>query len=180
MATKEEKKTPGTQIATLAPSGQIVKMDRSMFDSAEGEVFAGLNLLKLEVGEADGPFILTEVMEDQILNEKYTKGVDVYVGKRCDANGNTIGTSPALRMPASASFAQKCRDDAKLALGDIFAVARDANYKSKNFDRDDCKAYAVKVFKRSGEAPALKPMTAEDRKELRKGEKKTGGSKKKA
>jgi hypothetical protein len=148
--------------------GQIAKLDRAAFDAAEGEVFSGLNLLKLEVGEADGPFIITEVLPDQILNDKYTKGVDVYIGKRCDRNGVALGTAAAIRLPASASFAQKCRDDAKLAIGDVIAVARDADYTSKA-GREDCKAYAVKVFKRSGEKPALRPLTMEERKALREG-----------
>lgn len=159
---------PAAQVATINPAGQIAKMDRALFDSAEGEVYAGLNLLKLEVGGADGPFILVKVLENQMLNDKFAKGVDVYIGKRCDRNGAALATSAEMRMPASASFAQKCRDDAKLAIGDVFAVARDADYTSKA-GRADCKAFAVKVFKRSGEKPALAPMSSDERAALRAG-----------
>ncbi len=47
--------------------------------------------------------------------------------------------------------------DAKIAPGDVFAIARENDYTSKQ-GREDCKAYIVKVFKRSGEA-AVKPAT---------------------
>jgi hypothetical protein len=164
------KKNDAEQVATITATGQIAKLDRAAFDAAEGEVYAGLNLLKLEIGQADGPFILTEVLADQHLNDKFKSGVDVYVAKRCDRNGAPVASTATVRMPASASFAQKCRDDAKLAIGDVFAVARDADYSSRQ-GRDDCKAYALKVFKRSGEAPALTPLTNEARKALREGSK---------
>lgn len=142
------------------PGGALaVKIDRAMFDSAEGEVFAGLNILKLKVGEADGPFVFKLLTPPRFLNAKYKDPIQTGVCVRCDMQGKVSGSAQDVQLPASASMGQKIFD-AKLAPGDVFAIAREADYTSKQ-GRDDCNAYIVKVFTRSGE-PAVKKATLDE------------------
>lgn len=148
--TKEQLKLATTGV----PAGALVKLDRAMFDSAEGEIFAGLNIIKMNVGEADGPFVFRQITPPRFLNDKFKKPIQTGVVQRCNQDG--VSSGPEWALPASASMTQKIFD-ARIAVGDIFAVAREADYTSKQ-GREDCKAYIVKVFKRSGEA-AVKPAS---------------------
>jgi hypothetical protein len=98
-----------------------MKVDGSIFDQTEGEVYAGLNILKLEKGEAAGPFALREIKSAQLLGKPPKKGakdtrkpVDVYVA---DFSGREV------RMPIAAAFTMKAKD-AKLSPGDTFLVRR--------------------------------------------------------
>ncbi len=146
--TKEQLKLAAVSSTTA------LTMDRSMFDSAEGELFAGLNIIKLEVGAAAGLFVFKELTPPRFLNDKFKKPIQTGVVQKCDKNG--VPSGPDWALPASASMTQKVFD-AKIAPGDVFAIARENDYTSKQ-GREDCKAYIVKVFKRSGEA-AVKPAT---------------------
>ncbi len=125
---------------TQNASGSYV-MDMGAFETADGKLFAGLNILKLEIGQAAGPFKLLEILKDQNLNKKKAlkKGekpnlVDIYVG---EFNGTPV------RMPAGASFLMKAKES-KLKVGDIFAVKRGNDYKN-NFSTDS-KSWELKVL----------------------------------
>lgn len=113
-------------------------MDAATFNGAEGETFAGINVLDVAVGQAAGPFVITEILKDQQLSKKVKGKVTVYVTKAPD------GTE--IRMPAAASFVDKAKK-AKLNVGDSIAVQRQDDYESK-FGRT-CESYALKVLKRA-------------------------------
>lgn len=108
-----------------------------------GEVLAGLNILKLNVGEVAGPFVLKKILLAQKLGTgkgaDKRKPVDVYVS---EFNGQEI------RMPVSASFVGKAKD-ANLAVGDTFLVRRDADYTSKEYGSRECKSYSLNVTARA-------------------------------
>lgn len=125
------KKTTNLAPAVANTSGY--KIDASAFDSLSGEKFLGLNIIKLEIGEAGGPFVLIGILKDQNLSKKVKlkkgqkpKLVDVYVGSH---NGSEI------RMPASASFVEKAKSS-RLAVGDTFAIKRVANYPNPHGGKD--------------------------------------------
>lgn len=117
-------------------------LDASAFGST-GEVFAGLNILKLEIGQVGGPFTLTKILRNQELGvstgKKKKKPVDVYV-----ADHNKM----EIRMPVAASFVGKARD-CKLAVGDTFLVRRDPDYTSKEYGSKECKSYSINITKRA-------------------------------
>lgn len=116
-------------------------MDASAF-GATGEVHAGLNILKLEIGQVGGPFTLTKILRNQDLGggtgKKKKKPVDVYVAEH---------NKMEIRMPISASFVGKARDT-KLAVGDVFLVRRDPDYTSKEYGSKECKSYSLNITKR--------------------------------
>jgi hypothetical protein len=109
-----------------------------------GEVLAGLNILKLEIGQVGGPFILKKILPNQDLGggkgKNKRKPVDVYV-----AEHNKL----EIRMPVSASFVGKAKD-AKLAPGDTFLVRRDPDYTSKEYGSRECKSYSINITARAG------------------------------
>lgn len=109
------------------------------FDSAQGEAFVGLNLLDLEEGEADGPFVVQEIEQKEF---KQGKKVDVLPVFHC-----MKGTTP-VDMPVSASFLTKA-EEAKLSVGDTFLVKRGKDYDSKDFGTKNCKSYLLKVTARA-------------------------------
>jgi hypothetical protein len=128
----------GVELTTV-PLAPGFKMDLAAFNAMEGELFAGLNILKLQPGTADGPFTITAVLKAQQLNKKLKSKVDVYVAKR-DGKGAEI------RMPASKGFVMKAAD-AKLKVGDTFAVARGDDYDSKFKTKGQ--SYQIKVLARA-------------------------------
>jgi hypothetical protein len=109
------------------------------FDNLGGESFVGLNLLDLDVGEADGPFVLAKIDPTVFGSGKAAKTIDVY----CANKGST-----EIRMPISASFMVKVQE-ANLKIGDTFYVKRGKNFSSKAFGTDNCKSYLLKVTKRA-------------------------------
>lgn len=120
-------------------------MDASAFDNLDGEKFLGLNILKIEKGQAAGPFILTEVLRDQNLNKKkkLKKGekpklINVYVGQF---------NKTSMRMPASASFTMKA-DENKLAVGDTYAIKRVEDYPNPNGGKDG-QGYELIIIERA-------------------------------
>jgi hypothetical protein len=125
------------QVTAAAAKGSID------FDGASGEEFSGLNILKLEKGEAAGPFVLRTIKENQLLgkapkkDKKDTrKPVTVYIAT---FNGKEV------RMPIAAAFTMKAKD-ANLSIGDTFLVKRLDDYTS-DFGTV-CKGYALKVTER--------------------------------
>lgn len=123
-------------------------MDADSFNKMGGETFAGLNVLKLLPGQAAGPFtlktiLLNQKLGDDVKGEKKKKPVDVYVA--VDAENTEV------RMPVAASFVGKAKD-ANLAVGDVFAVLRGENYKTK-FDGKNGEprgaSYALKIISRA-------------------------------
>ena len=136
MSKKNETVTaPEQKISRAALLG--MKIDASEFTSAAGETFAGIAILKLQPGEAAGPFVLKEILKDQVLNKKF-KGTDVYVAENSGKN---------IRMPAAAAFISEARD-ANLSIGDTFLVMRVEDYVSKTFGKPGA-AYELKVTARA-------------------------------
>ncbi len=138
---KKNSKAAGTENAGLTDEKKnAMGVESFNFDDAEGETFAGLNIVKLKAGEADGPFVLKEILPNQKLGtNKKMKPVDVYVGTKAGVQ---------VRMPIAASFTQKAKD-AKLAVGDTFAVKRDADYIAKKYGKQNCASYQLKVLTRA-------------------------------
>lgn len=114
--------------------------ESSVFDDLDGEVFAGLNILRLKEGEVGGPFVLKEILEKQKLGTSAKrKPVDVYV-----AMSNNV----EIRMPVAAGFVTKAKA-AKLSEGDEFWVRRVEDYVAKKFGKNNCASYEIKVTKRA-------------------------------
>jgi len=121
-----------------------VLIDSSLFDTEDGELYAGGNSLKLEIGEAAGPFVhvgmKTGLVGKPKLNEK---GEDVR--KPVDQYSATHNGQP-VSMPWSAAFTMKAKD-ANLKVGDVYLVRRVDNYTS-SFGTA-AKGYQIKVTKRA-------------------------------
>jgi len=108
------------------------------FDGAQGEAFVGLNLLKLNVGQADGPFVV-----QSIELKKFGKGNRVNeIPQMVALKGSTPYT-----MPIAASFIQRM-EDANLAKGDTFLLKRTDDYTSQD-GTEGCQSYIVKVTDRA-------------------------------
>lgn len=134
MADTKGKITKEAGIATFV-------LDASTFGQT-GETFAGLNILKLEVGQVGGPFVLAKINRDSEIGKgkgKKKKPVDVYVAVH---NGLEI------RMPIAASFVGKAKD-CKLTEGDKFLVRRDPDYTSKEYGTKECKSYSINITERA-------------------------------
>lgn len=120
--------------------GSLV-FDGSQFDNMEGETFAGLNILKLEPGQAAGPIKITEILLNQKLGKdsaaKKRKPVDVYCG---ESNG------VKMRLPVAASFVMKAKE-AKIGPGDVIAIKREQDYTSQFKTRGA--SYHLKVISRA-------------------------------
>lgn len=107
------------------------------FDAAQGEAFVGLNLLKLEVGQSDGPFLVIELKLKKFGEGSRAKELPQMIGMK--------GSTP-YTMPISASFIARC-EDAKLAKGDTFILKRTEDYVS-NEGTEGCQSYILKVLSR--------------------------------
>jgi hypothetical protein len=151
-------------LSVMGASGKITK---ELWDSSEGELFAGLNIITLEVDQVDGPFVFVRLNDPVQLKEEFEGRVEVGVCYRVTPDGKPHGGE--IQMPASASMSGKILD-AKMAPGDIFGIKRLPNYDSKR--RKDCKAWALKIFRRSNNPPVVSKITAEEREA--KGAKKKG------
>lgn len=131
-------------LPAIRPSSTTA-MTPAEFAAQGGEVSLGIRILKLDVGTAAGPFILTKILKNQDCTPSGAKKkfdpVDVYVA--ADPSGLDI------RMPIAASFLGKAVD-LQLAPGDTFSVLRMENYKSKSFNKDNCQSYGLAITKRAG------------------------------
>lgn len=118
-----------------------VFIDASAFDQMEGEVFAGLNILKLNPGQAAGPITIKNILLNQKLGKdsaaKKRKPVDVYVGEFNKAE---------IRLPVAASFLGKMKD-AAVGVGDVIAIKRGDDYTSQFKTRGA--SYELKVISRA-------------------------------
>ena len=108
------------------------------FDNAQGEAFVGLNLLKLNVGQADGPFVVKTIEL-----KKFGKGNRVNeIPQMVAMKGSTPYT-----MPIAASFIARM-EDASLAKGDTFLLKRTEDYTSQD-GTEGCQSYIIKVLDRA-------------------------------
>lgn len=124
--------------ASTVPSTGGFVMSASAFDDVDGEVYAGLNILKLKEGEAAGPLVLKEIkLRQQLGTDKSRKPVDVYIA---------AFNKTEMRMPVAASFVQKAKD-AKLSIGEVFYLKRSEDYVAKKFGKAKCAAYELKVIR---------------------------------
>ncbi len=122
-----------------------VFIDASAFQKLGGETFAGLNILKLNPGEAAGPLEITEILFNQDLGstgKKKKKPVDVYCAK--DPAGI------AVRLPVAASLTMKLKD-AKVGVGDKIAIFRGDDYTSKVYGTKGA-SFELKVLERATKA----------------------------
>lgn len=126
--------TQETALALNSPSGMISMEEFLMVD---GEMFGGLNILRLGVGQAAGPFTISKIEHDLKLSKKIKGTTSRYTAK--DSKGVEIG------LPVAASFVAKCIA-ANVALGDVLYVARGDDYTSE-YGRDDCQSYSIKLIR---------------------------------
>lgn len=129
---KSRKHIQGTEELPRNPDGSI------NFDAADGEAYVGLNVLALEVGQADGPFTVVNIIPTDFGAGKAKKSINVL---------HCMKGSTPVQMPIAASFITKA-EEAKLAKGDKFIVQRGPNFKSKQYGTENCQSYLVKVLSR--------------------------------
>lgn len=146
-------------------TGKIsVFMDPAFFDAAEGEHLAGLNTVKLAVGQAAGPFKISRVELNSPIGkpevvkpgkpEKKQKTVDKYFGYLCDMQGMPVRNQAEFALPIAKAFVMRAAD-AKLAAGDFIALKRTADYNSGQ--PQPGQGFEIKVIHR---AAALAALTA--------------------
>lgn len=143
----------GMSSALDVPSSSVpasLTLTSSAFDSLGGEVFAGLNILKLSQGEAAGPFRFLK----QVNQEMPAKGKKKAETVVCNVVAHLSFPNREIRLPLSASLASKI-DDAALKVGDVIAVRRVADYVSKNFAGQNCQGYELRVLARASQTDAL-------------------------
>jgi hypothetical protein len=132
-AANARKPIPGTEAIPLGADGKI------NFDALGGEKFVGLNVLNIEVGETDGPFVLEKIEQKEFGVGKNKKMLPQYSAMK--------GTTSVI-MPISASFIKKA-EEAKLSPGDTFYVKRDRNFTSRDFGTENCKSFLIAVTGRA-------------------------------
>lgn len=108
------------------------------FDNSKGESFVGLNLLKLQVNQADGPFVVESITMKKFGTGTRQKELPQVVGIK--------GSTP-YTMPISASFIARM-EDAGLKKGDSFLIKRTDDYTSSE-GTENCQSYIIKVTGRS-------------------------------
>jgi hypothetical protein len=144
--------------ALAVPSSSVpasLTLTSSAFDSLGGEVFAGLNILKLSQGEAAGPFRFLK----QVNQEMPAKGKKKAETVVCNVVAHLSFPNREIRLPLSASLSAKI-DDAALKAGDVIAVRRVADYVSKNFAGQNCQGYELRVLARSTQTEALAKLAS--------------------
>ncbi len=113
---KNETKTSGKlSMADLKKLvGTNVKIDASLFDQAAGETAGGSSdILKLEIGEAAGPF--------EFVGFKTVKGED---GDFEAPAAIALATGAAIGLPLSASFKFQVKD-LNIKRGSVFLIRRE-------------------------------------------------------
>lgn len=106
------------------------------FDNAPGEPIVGLNILQLEVNQADGPFTVEAITPKDFGEGARKKTLNQVIAKK----GNTPYT-----MPIAASFMARAKD-ANLQPGDVFYIKRTADYISAE-GTEGCQSFILKVQK---------------------------------
>lgn len=132
-APKVRKPIAGTEAIPRTADGKID------FHALQGEKFVGLNVLNIEVGETDGPFVLDKIEMKPFGTGKAKKDLPQY---------SAFKGSTSVIMPISASFLKKA-EEAKLAPGDTFYVNRDRNFTSRDYGTENCKSYLIAVTARA-------------------------------
>lgn len=117
------------------------------------QIFAGLNILKPKVGETHGPFRLVDIAKGGFVpkptkKNKNPEAIDKYFGENLRNLGRRVS------MPLADSFVGKC-EDAKLAVGDLYAVKRTSDYTNSQ-GNSGCKGYELFVLARVGTPEAEK------------------------
>ncbi len=137
---RKSKLPEGTESAALPRVIMTADAFRTM-DAAE--TYSGLNILKLNPGQAAGPLTVKEVLPDQDLGggtgKRKIKPVDVYVA--IDPDGIEV------RLPVAQSLTQKLKD-AKIGAGDVIAILRGDDYVSKVYKTKGA-SYELKVISRA-------------------------------
>ena len=138
-----------SELAAPASNSVGIKITGSAFDALGGEVYSGLNILKLAEGEAAGPFrfLKTVTQEMPAKGKKPAQSVLCYVAEHVVYPGREI------RLALAASFVKKC-EDAALKKGDIIAVRRGGDYVDKTY-RQTCQGFDLKVMARASDAAKL-------------------------
>ena len=150
--TRADLKAGAAELSTVPAS---LTLTSSAFDSLGGEVFAGLNILKLAQGDAAGPFRYIKSV-GQEMPAKGKKKAEMVV---CHVACHLAFPNREIRLPLAASLASKI-DDASLKAGDVFAVRRVSDYVSKNFAGQNCQGYELRVLARSGQTENLTKLAA--------------------
>lgn len=135
------------------PSG--IKLASSAFDSAGGEVYSGLNILKLAEGEAAGPFRFTRTVEQEMpaKGKKPAETVTCYCGEHIAYPGREI------RMPIATAMVKKF-EDAKIAKGDVYLVRRAGDYIDKTY-KQTCQGFDLKIVARATHVENLAKLALE-------------------
>lgn len=150
--TKEELTTGASTSSTIVPAsaGSVqIKITSSAFDALGGEVYSGLNILKLAEGEAAGPFRFIKTVQQTMPAKKNKPAEDVtcYVGEHISFPGREI------RLPIATAFTKKC-EDAGLKPGDVIAVRRAGDYIDKTW-KQVCQGFDLRVLARVGQTENL-------------------------
>lgn len=126
-----------------------VKLTSGAFDTLGGEIFSGLNILKLAEGEAAGPFrfLKTAIQKMPAKGNKPAQDVTCYVTEHLSFPGREI------RLPIAAAFTKKC-EDARLVAGDIIALRRTGDYIDKGFGQK-CQGFDLRVIARASQTENL-------------------------
>lgn len=122
-------------MSDITPAPQNSGVD---FDNAQGESFVGLNLLKIGVGQSDGPFKVTSINKKKFGEGSRAKELDQIMATK----GNTPYT-----LPIAASFLARVKD-AKLKVGDSILIKRTEDYTSEE-GTEGCHSYLIKVTDRA-------------------------------
>lgn len=120
--------------------------DAAAFDNLQGETFAGLNVLKLAVGQTAGPLVVTRVLRDVPVSRKSKKEKGEKV-RNVDKYFATAPNKTEYAMPISASFVLRARE-AKLDVGDTFFLRRGKDYKNPAFANKGA-SYELKITARA-------------------------------
>ena len=120
--------------------GASMKISSDAFDKQTGETSGPIQVLKLEPGEAAGPFVLVEVKENYKGSSKKAASLKETTAYIATFNGIRIG------MPLAAAFVKKAKDF-NLAIGDNFLVKRVGDYVSAMGTTG--KGYELKITQRA-------------------------------
>lgn len=161
------KNTKSSKLETVAPFSKAdlvantgndqpagIKLTSGAFDALGGEIFSGLNILKLAEGEAAGPFSYLRSVQQEIPAKGKRKAsvVTVHVAAHLSYPAREV------RMPIAAAFLGKA-EDAKLTEGDVFAVRRSGDYIDKNYGQK-CQGFELRVLARAAQKENVAKLRA--------------------
>jgi hypothetical protein len=136
VAKKEDQATPKFSLDTLR-TFVLKEGEKINWDDIAGETYGGSsNYLKLEVGQADGPFAFVRIDEGIRLTEE-SQPIDIPVAVR--------GDGKEIRMPASAVF-RKNFEEAEVEEGEVFFVMRMPDAIKKTGTKAQGKGITMEVY----------------------------------